>query len=129
MRWVFIISLAMAGAISCDAGNELASHGRDMAVEKIEDGEKIDWYSPLEEPFSIYGLKWEASKPSYRRLPVNDDAGLPAKVDRLANCPAGGQIHFSTDSPDVWIRVTLDGIKWRHHSTPVSTSSSWTGAI
>lgn len=121
MKWMLMIWLAMAGTVFAETGSNLSSPDKNRVAEKVEDGEKIDWYSPLEKPFSIYGLKWEESKPLYRRLPVNDDGALPAKVNRHADAPAGGQIHFSTDSRDVWLRVDVDGIKWRYHATPVST--------
>lgn len=108
--------------LSCSAETKnLMNLDKNMAVEKVAVDEKIDWYSPLEAPFSIYGLKWDESKPLYRRLPINENDTIPYKVDRLANAPAGGQIHFSTDSRAVWIRVELDGISWRYHMTPVGT--------
>lgn len=113
--------MVLAGCAFSEGSKSLTSLDKNMVVEKVDEGEKIDWYSPLESPFSIYGLKWEESKPLYRRLPVNDDGVIPYKVDRLANAPAGGQIHFSTDSKSVWIRVELDGISWRYHMTPVGT--------
>jgi len=92
-----------------------------MVVEKVDEGEKIDWYSPQDKPFTLYGLKWDESKPLYRRLPINENEAIPYKVDRLADAPAGGQIHFSTDSRYVWIRAELDGTNWRYHMTPVGT--------
>ena len=100
---------------------DLTSLDKNMVVKKVDPAAKIDWFSPMEKPFSIYGLKWVDEQGLYRRLPLNKNEAIPYKVDRLANAPAGGQIHFSTDSRKVWIRVELDGISWRYHMTPVGT--------
>jgi len=121
MKWVLMICLATVGTVSCETSSNLTGSEKNAVADNVENEEKIEWYSPLEKPFSIYGLKWEESKPLYRRLPVKEEGYFTAKVNRWANCPAGGQIHFSTDSRDVWIHVELDGIRWRDRSSPVST--------
>ncbi len=122
MGWLLFLVIGMAteNAFS-EKGTNLMSLDRNMQVEKTDPEAKIDWYSPLEKPFSINGLKWIKEHGLYRRLPVNEKEAIPFKVDRLADAPAGGQIHFSTDSRKVWIKVELDGISWRYHMTPVGT--------
>ena len=119
MKRTLVICMALIGSTFAEGNKNLLDLDQNMKVEKMNDGESIKWYSPLGKPFLIYGLKWEESRCFYRRLPLNDDGVIPHKVDRLANAPAGGQIHFSTDSRFVWIRVELDGISWRYHMTPV----------
>jgi hypothetical protein len=120
-RIALVVYMAFIGNTFADGNKNLTSLDKNMVVGKADPADAIDWYSPLEVPFSIYGLKWEEARALYRRLPVNDDGAIPYKVDRLADAPAGGQIHFSTDSRFVWIRVELDGISWRYHMTPVGT--------
>ena len=121
MKWIYVGLMGLVLNGFSEGSKNLTSLDKNMAVEKVDPAEKIDWYSPLEKPFSIYGLKWVEEHGLYRRLPVNKDEIIPYKVDRLADAPAGGQIHFSTDSRFVWIRAELDGISWRYHMTPVGT--------
>jgi hypothetical protein len=111
----FFCSILLLGSLPT-----ISASGDRQALE-AGDGETINWYSPLEAPFTIYGLKWEASQSTYRRLPANNDGDIPPKVDRHADAPAGGQIHFSTNSKRVWIRASMSEQTFRHHGTPVAT--------
>lgn len=102
------------------SGENLLNLDTNMSSE-AKGGEKtLDWYNPKNTPFTIYGLKWMKEDSVYRRLPLNPPAPLPEKVDRLADAPAGAQIHFSTNSKNLWIKVELLGMGWRYHMTPVS---------
>lgn len=78
-----------------------------IIAERIEDG--LRWLSPLVEPFAIAGLPWLKQERLYRRLPAVSAHALPSAVDRLADCPAGGQIRFRTDSPTVVVKAVLAG--------------------
>ncbi|MFC3803476.1 SGNH/GDSL hydrolase family protein [Cohnella sp. GCM10012308] len=81
---------------------------RNMIVaERSEDG--LRWLSPLVEPFVIAGLPWLKKERLYRRLPAASAHALPPAVDMLADCPAGGQIRFRTDSPTVVVKAVLSG--------------------
>ncbi|MFD2330843.1 SGNH/GDSL hydrolase family protein [Cohnella sp. GCM10020058] len=72
-------------------------------------GDELRWLSPLAEPFVIAGLPWLKKERLYRRLPAASAHKLPPAVDMLADCPAGGQIRFRTDSPTVVVKAVLSG--------------------
>lgn len=119
--WALIVGMSVMSSDGTNKPVDLMDLDRNMKVERVEADDPIDWYSPQDAPFDLYGLSWEESKPLYRRLPVNRDDSIPFKVDRLANAPAGGQIHFATNSRKLWIKVSLAGTSWRYHMTPVGT--------
>lgn len=75
----------------------------------------LEWLSPKEEPFRLSGFPWFRQDGVYRRLPVNPQHPLPPAVDELANCTAGGQIGFRTDSRRLAIRVELAGKAGFYH--------------
>lgn len=77
-----------------------------------------EWYSPKSPPFRLAGLPWMKQDGVYRRLPVNPGVTIPQKVDELANCTAGAQVQFQTDSAQIGIRVELQGAAWMHHMAP-----------
>ncbi len=70
----------------------------------------IKWISPRESPFLITGFPWINKESIYRRLPLNPKYKLTDAVNILADCTAGGQIHFKTDSSKIHIKVFLSGI-------------------
>jgi len=72
-------------------------------------GNAMQWYLPHATPFRLAGFAWFDEDRVYRRLPVLAEGKLPAGVDALANCTAGGQIRFQTDSRRVRVRVSLAG--------------------
>lgn len=76
---------------------------------KLDDRKKevLAWLSPLTEPFGLAGFPWIARDGLYRRLPAEPAYPIREAVDFLADCPAGGQIRFRTDSPNLSIRVKL----------------------
>ncbi len=81
------------------SGAEVASPG----------GPTLKWLSPKDAPFHVAGFAWFESDKLYRRLPIMTKHLLPPKVDRLANCTAGGQVRFRTDSACLSLRVRLTG--------------------
>jgi hypothetical protein len=68
------------------------------------------WYEPRQAPFRLSGFPWFAGDGVYRRMPLAPDEALPEAVDALANCTAGGQVAFRSDSPRIAVRVELDGL-------------------
>lgn len=81
---------------------------RNMTVENVED-KSLRWLSPFEQPFQITGFPWIAKEGKYRRLPVAPADALPSAVDSLADCTAGGEIRFRTNSSKLTIKVKLMG--------------------
>ena len=67
------------------------------------------WRQPSDPPFRLAGFPWFDQDGVFRRLPLTLPEELPQAVDALANCPAGGQVSFRTDSPRVAVRVSLAG--------------------
>jgi lysophospholipase L1-like esterase len=72
-------------------------------------GAELKWLSPLDEqtPLALSGFAWFGSDRLYRRLPKTSRHKLPEAVDNLANCTAGGQLRFQTDSSRLSIRARL----------------------
>lgn len=65
------------------------------------------WHSPKTSPFQVAGLAWFADEGLYRRMPSKPARPLPASVDSLANCTAGAQVRFRSNSKRVFVRVQL----------------------
>jgi hypothetical protein len=84
---------------------------------KISDRVKEDlkWYSPLCNPFEILGFQWINEENIYRRLPLKPKYKISDGVDAGANCTAGGQIRFKTDSTSIAIKVQLSGTANMYH--------------
>jgi lysophospholipase L1-like esterase len=74
---------------------------------KEAEGDQLTWHVPSEPPFRLAGFAWFQHDRAYRRLPVTPKWPLPEAVDNLANCTAGGQIQFQTNSRKVAVRVRL----------------------
>ncbi|HZG83393.1 SGNH/GDSL hydrolase family protein [Paenibacillus sp.] len=85
-------------------------------VETVDDV-GVKWMSPLSPPFRIAGFPWIGKEGIYRRLPSNPGVRLPRAVDTLADCTAGGQIRFRTDSSRLLIKVRLAGTASMYHMT------------
>jgi len=79
------------------------------------DSSSLQWLSPLESPFHIAGFPWFAQEKKYRRMPSSPALPLPAPVDYLANCTAGGQIRFRTNSSRLSLKVKLYGPSDMYH--------------
>lgn len=69
----------------------------------------IRWFSPAEVPFRLTGFAWFGKDRIYRRLPLKNAGKLPQAVNSLADCTAGGQIGFRSDSRKISIKVMLAG--------------------
>jgi hypothetical protein len=65
------------------------------------------WHDPANPPFQVFGLPWFTQERVYRRLPQKPAEPIPLAVDSLANCCAGGQIRFQSDTGRVSVRVSL----------------------
>lgn len=70
----------------------------------------LQWFSPKNIPFCISGFAWYEEEKLYRRMPKNPKWPLPVDVDKLANCTAGGQIRFRSNTKRLSIRVQLTGV-------------------
>lgn len=82
----------------------------DQAMKKkTADSSNLRWYSPLEPPFRLAGFPWISEYGMYRRLPPGEARKLPVYVDILADCTAGGQISFRTNSAKLIVKVELTG--------------------
>jgi len=77
--------------------------------------DSLQWLSPLEKPFHIAGFAWLGQDKRYRRLPTSPTLSLPHAVDELANCTAGGQIRFRTNSSRLSLRAKLRGPSDMYH--------------
>ena len=96
-------------------GSLLSSAQEAVDVERLDpnmtltraDSEGIAWFDPRVAPFQLSGFPWIDQDQVFRRLPLNPDWEIRAPVDSLANCTAGGQIRFRTDSDKLLLRVEL----------------------
>jgi hypothetical protein len=82
---------------------------KNMIIE-ADKKEQLKWLSPKEKPFQLAGFPWFKKEQVYRRLPKAPGYSITEEVDVLANCTAGGQIRFRTNSKKVSIRVRLSGL-------------------
>jgi len=71
------------------------------------DGKEWQWVEPLNSLARVAGFPWLNHDRIYRRLPQHPKWSLRPAVDSLANCTAGGQLHFATNSPRLAVRVKL----------------------
>jgi len=71
------------------------------------DGKDWQWVDPLQSSVQVAGFPWLEGDQIYRRLPQNPQWPLRPPVDSLANCTAGGQLRFTTNSPRLSVRVKL----------------------
>jgi lysophospholipase L1-like esterase len=55
----------------------------------------------------VVGFGWFGSEKRYRRLPTHPAYKISRELDEIADRTAGGQVHFKTDSRQVWVRVEL----------------------
>ncbi len=86
----------MSGEAGPAAGNQSAE-------------QSLCWHSPEVPPFRLAGFPWHEREGLFRRLPANAYGTVPAAVDELANCTAGGQVSFRSDAGKIAVRVELAG--------------------
>jgi lysophospholipase L1-like esterase len=69
----------------------------------------VKWHSHFDDgsPMALSGFAWFDQDRIYRRMPKNPRHTLSEAVDGLANCTAGGQLRFQTDSQRLSLRVRL----------------------
>lgn len=79
------------------------------------DSEGVAWLDPRSAPFRLIGFPWIEQDRVFRRLPVSPDWEIRKPVDSLANCSAGGQIRFQSDSEKILIRVKLQQPSGMYH--------------
>ncbi len=79
------------------------------------DSDGIAWLDPRSAPFRLVGFPWIGEDHVYRRLPVEPDWEIRGPVDSLANCTAGGQIHFRSNSQRILLRVRLRQSSGMYH--------------
>ncbi len=65
----------------------------------------IEWFSPKEPPFRIAGFAWFESEGIYRRLLKKPLWSITRRANAQAECGAGGQISFQTNSRRLVIRA------------------------
>jgi len=88
--------------------------------------EGIGYHAPFEPGFRLAGLAFsEQTVKSFRRLP-DGKAGEPfvtARVDELANCTAGVQLAFRSDSRKVIVKAKLEMPSSMDHMPQTGSSS------
>ncbi len=76
----------------------------------------VKWQNPIDsDVIEIKGFPWLKKDGVYRRLPVDAKEKLRPPVNSLADCTAGGQIQFITDSKRLYIAVKLQGKANMYH--------------
>ncbi|WP_103996244.1 SGNH/GDSL hydrolase family protein [Paenibacillus sp. UNC499MF] len=100
---------------------DIARYDSNLKTDTMADGEAV-WHDPRQAPFRISGFPWLKTEGRYRRLPVLPSGKLPEAVDRLADCTAGGQIRFMTDTAQLSVRVRLGGDAVMPHMTLLGQS-------
>ena len=67
----------------------------------------LRWYAPDQTSSRLSGFVWYAQDRKYRRLPLAVCRTVRSAVDQLADCCAGGQIAFQSDTRRLAVRVQL----------------------
>lgn len=80
----------------------------DQNMQEKEHYGKWQWYNAKQEPIRLSGLPYFGEDKLYRRLPLKPAYPIRNEVDQLANCTAGVQASFQTDSPLIVVKVVLD---------------------
>jgi len=69
----------------------------------------LQWHKVDQQPFRLSGFPWYAEDKVFRRLPRVPEEPFPNSVECLANCPAGGQCAFQSNTRQIAVRVKLAG--------------------
>ena len=105
----FVLGLVCLFSVLTSLSQEVVDIQRldpNMTLTKA-DSDGVAWLDPRSAPFRLVGFPWIGEDQVYRRLPVEPDWEIRGAVDSLANCTAGGQIHFRSDSKRILLRVKL----------------------
>ncbi|MDD5598617.1 MAG: SGNH/GDSL hydrolase family protein [Victivallaceae bacterium] len=94
---------------------------KNMTVESVDENGLV-WLNPNQSPFKLVGFYWFGQDKVYRRFPVNPDPVLPAGVEALSNCTAGGQIKFRTNSKRIAVKVKLASLPSMDHMPDTGSS-------
>ncbi len=70
---------------------------------------KKTWHDITLPCFRLAGFAWYAQDKVFRRLPIAPSHPLPGGIDQLANCTAGGQVAFRSNSRRLVVRAELAG--------------------
>ena len=70
----------------------------------FEAPEDLEWHSVFEEPFTIYGVSYDAEQELFVRMPKEIAESVSTGVAYLYKCTAGGRARFVTDSPYIALR-------------------------
>ncbi|MBQ7226424.1 MAG: hypothetical protein IJX02_07495 [Clostridia bacterium] len=86
---------------------------KNFKIETNIDKSDIKLYSVLEEPFCVYGVKYENGK--FRRMPENVAKSVNEGVARLHTNTSGGRVRFKTDSSYIAIVAKMCNIGKMDH--------------
>lgn len=71
----------------------------------------IKWINPISsDRISIYGFNWIKEDRIYRRLPLSSFSKIEEscpKINQLSNYTSGGQIHFWTNSKNLYLKAKI----------------------
>ena len=114
MNWKKLFG-TMAALTVCAAVSPAAE--KVMSVEECDSlmaarSEKADdaglvWFDAGEKPLELTGFFWYDKDKQFRRLPMDMDPAITARVKSLSWHTAGGKLRFRSDSKRVVLRVKL----------------------
>ncbi len=67
----------------------------------------LQWFDPCRPPFVLEGFAWHEQEHILRRLPQEPRLAISDGVNSLADCTAGGQVRFCTNSTRLSVKVEL----------------------
>ena len=103
-----------------------------MGIEKIDknfelrvtqEGEKVVYPIP-HDSFAVYGVFYDTENTCFARMPYAVAEKVNEGVKGLSRHTSGGRLCFVTDSKNIQVRVTYDGLGLMSHM-PLSGSSSF----
>jgi len=114
MRVLLLILFLTSFLYTDKKADDISKIDKNMSVKQTKT-DNITWLNPQNKPFKILGLNWIHKNQLYRRLPLTGDIKIPTGVDRLANHTAGGQLHFSSNSKRILIKVKTTPYRPMYH--------------
>ena len=81
--------------------------------------EDIEWFSALQQPFSIHGVFYAEEEGVFRRLPKAVAEATNNNVAYLSKNTAGGRVRFLTDSPYIAVHLEEPFAPPFSHMTPL----------
>ena len=98
--------------------NLLEKYDKNMVACSFSD-ETYHYYDIKKAPFKIEGLAWFSKEKEYFRLPKDCQQDVSEAVYWLSSHPAGGQLHFQSNSKTIVIKVQLAASANMTHMTGV----------